>query len=134
MEEEILLSGTVKRGRSVGKGMGFPTLNLRLNSGEPPEEGVYGAYVYVDGREYEAVAHYGPKPTFDNDKAVFEAHLIGGSGDFYGKKAVVKILGKIRGIKQFGSVELLKAQIQQDIACARRLYFTMGLYGSTGSP
>lgn len=124
VREEILLSGLVKKGCLRGRELGFPTLNLHLTAGEPPEAGVYAAFAFIDNVKYDAVVHYGPRPTLQEVKPVFEVHLIGGSGDFYGKMVSVKILGKIRDIQKFSSPEMLKAQIMRDIETAQSIYFS----------
>src|SRR6185503_9719781 len=59
------LTGTVVSGMQQGQALGWPTANLRI----PPErvtprDGVYAARASYDGRQYDAVAYIGSRPTF----------------------------------------------------------------------
>ena len=61
------------------------------------KDGVYSGIVKVYGKAYKSIINYGARPTFDLDKKLVEAHLIGFDGDLYGKK-----IEDIQGIGRFG--------------------------------
>lgn len=109
----MIISEKVVRGKGKGKKLGFPTVNIKLN--KKIESGVYAGKVSYDGKEYKAGIFVG------KDKKILEAHLIGFSGDLYGKKIEVEIQERIREAKKFGSDEELKRQIKKDIehVCSR---------------
>jgi riboflavin kinase/FMN adenylyltransferase len=50
-----------------------------------------------------------------------EAHLIGFTGDLYGKSLDVDFLDRVRDTRRFASVEDLKAQLADDVAAAGRI-------------
>ena len=81
-----------------------------------PRYGVYSTEATVNGRSYKAVTDIGVKPTVGGvKKPLAETHIIGYSGDLYGKSVDVSFKGFIRPETKFGSLEELKEQIAADI-------------------
>ncbi len=110
------ICGTVVRDRQVGKTLGFPTANILLDNQKfAIKDGVYSGIVEVDEKPYKSIINYGARPTFDLDKKLVEAHLIGFDGDLYGKEIEVQFLGYIRDIKKFESAEKLIEQLEFDV-------------------
>jgi riboflavin kinase/FMN adenylyltransferase len=68
-----------------------------------------------------AVASLGTNPTFVAEGGlVLEVHVLDWDGDLYGRKVRIAFAKHIRDEVKFESVDALTAQIQQDIASARR--------------
>lgn len=112
-----LLSGTVVDGQKRGRQIGFPTVNLSLS--DPckllPKRGVYVAATDVDGRAWPAMLNIGTRPTVSDDGNVtVEAHLLGFSGDLYGRGMSFRLLEFIREEQRFGSLHELQAQLVAD--------------------
>ncbi|WP_127531685.1 bifunctional riboflavin kinase/FAD synthetase [Paenibacillus kobensis] len=111
------VEGTVVHGHARGRTIGFPTANVGLT--EPfvsPRLGVYAVQACLDGQWYPAVLNHGIKPTFkDGETApVLEAHLIGFSGDLYGKPIRIRFITFLRPERKFGGIDELIAQIGRD--------------------
>jgi riboflavin kinase/FMN adenylyltransferase len=66
------------------------------------------------------VANLGTCPTFDNGELSLEVHLMEFSGDLYGESLEVQFVARLREEQRFPSLAALAAQIQADIASARR--------------
>jgi riboflavin kinase / FMN adenylyltransferase len=114
------LFGTVVHGDGRGRSIGFPTANLDLDGELAPNHGVYGAAVELDGRTWPALVNVGSRPTFHTDGAeVVEVHVLGWSGDLYGRVLEVFVLGRVRGERRFASVQALQEQIERDAATLR---------------
>ncbi len=111
----IIISGKVVRGEQKGKKLGFPTVNIELT--EKMESGVYAGSVEMGDKNYKAGIFV------NNEGALLEAHIIGFSGDLYGKKIEADIGKKMRDIIKFESEEALKRQIENDIEiiCSQEL-------------
>ncbi|TSA46056.1 FMN adenylyltransferase [bacterium] len=106
---DITIFGKVVRGKSKGKILGFPTANINLDGNDKIESGVYAGSVKVGDKTYKAGIFV------NSDGALLEAHIIGFSGDLYGKEIEVEIREKMRDIIKFKSEEALKRQIKKDI-------------------
>ncbi len=117
------LSGTVVSGAGRGAGLGFPTANLAGVATLLPAAGVYAARAAVAGSDpaapsYPAAVNIGPAPTFGVETSGVEVHLIGFSGDLYGKTLDVDFLARLRETRRFASVEELTGQLAADVARA----------------
>ena len=121
---EYYLEGTVVDGFKVGRRLGFPTANLRVE--EPgklvPADGVYAVRVAVGGRTYAGMLNIGIRPTVDNggDRSV-EVHILRFGGDIYGEHMRVDFVQRIRNEQKFAGTDELVAQLRRDAAEVERL-------------
>lgn len=117
------LTGIAAHGDGQGRGMGFPTANLKLNREEDrPADGIYAVWAELAGRTHPAVAHVGPRPTFPGATATIEVHLLDFSDrDLYDQPLKIHFVQKIRDIARFNTVEKLVQAIQQDCAAAQKI-------------
>jgi riboflavin kinase / FMN adenylyltransferase len=115
------LRGMVTHGAGRGATIGVPTANLAGIDTLLPSPGVYAGLAWLDKLPWQAAINIGPNPTFGEHIPKVEVHLIGWKKSLYGAPLEVDFLTRLREIQPFGSVELLKAQVQQDIAQAHEL-------------
>ena len=109
------VSGKVSHGNGVGKGLGFPTVNLDYTEGRVKlKHGVYRCAALISGKIYNAVTNVGVCPTFKERESHLEAHLIDFDKNVYGEKIRLFFLGYIREERKFASAEELKTQIKLD--------------------
>jgi riboflavin kinase/FMN adenylyltransferase len=108
------LTGTVGHGAERGRQIGFPTANLVDCMNLIPGEGVYAAKTTIDGIEFAAAVNVGPNPTFAEAAKKVEVHVLGFTGNLYGKLLGVDFLEKIRDVRRFASVEELIEQLRKD--------------------
>lgn len=108
--------GTVLSGNRLGRVMGFPTINQRLQQGRTlPRFGVYRSETTVDGTVYPSITNIGVKPTVGSDTPLAETHILDFSGDLYGRRILVRLLCFIRPEQKFDGVEALRAQLKKDV-------------------
>jgi riboflavin kinase/FMN adenylyltransferase len=108
------IEGTVIRGKSRGKRLGFPTANIHpLNDIAPP--GVFISKVGIGSRVYPSITHVGSKPTFNEKDSMIESYVIDYNDSLYKKKLRVFFLKKIREEKKFETAEALSLQIKNDL-------------------
>ena len=112
--------GNVVDGNHIGRTIDFPTINQNFSEGQlVPHYGVYSGSVCVDGEVYRTVTNIGVKPTIAGERRpLAETHIIGYSGDLYGRELCVGLKGFIRGERRFGSLDELRKQIAKDISFA----------------
>ncbi len=122
--------GRVERGASRGRLIGFPTANVEAAAVVKPPRGVYAGEVELEGRTFAALVNVGTRPTFERSGGLLvEAHLVGFSGDLYGREIEVKLFSRIRDERRFEGPEALRAQIESDRDACLRL-----LAGRRGNP
>jgi riboflavin kinase/FMN adenylyltransferase len=110
------LSGVVEHGNGIGRQIGFPTANIRIQSNKLlPMSGVYSAQALVDGKSIVAIVNIGNNPTVGNDKISVESHLIDFYGNLYSKEVVLNFDLFIRSEKKFASLNELQEQIAKDL-------------------
>lgn len=111
------VGGTVVEGRRLGRQIGFPTANLRLANPCKllPAMGVYVASTSIDGRVFRAMLNIGTRPTVsDSPEVSVEAHILGYSGELYGRELSFRLLGYIREERKFASLRELGGQLESD--------------------
>ena len=108
--------------RRLAGRLGFPTINqIWPESFVLPRFGVYASRAFLGEKSYTAVTNIGVKPTVVEDGGegvLAETYIEGFSGDLYGSRVRVALLGFMRPERRFGSIDELKAQIKQDAADA----------------
>ena len=123
---EPVLRAVVVRGAQRGRELGFPTANLAPDvEGFIPADGVYAAWVVVEGKRHRAAVSIGNNPTFDGvAERQVEAHVLGKGNssidlDLYGKVIEVHFVDRLRGMLKFDGRESLIACIADDVARVR---------------
>ncbi len=112
----FVLSARVIHGNHLGRTLGYPTANLDLLAYDPfpLPAGVYAVYAETDGTTYRGMANAGYRPTVSGNSFTLEVHLIGFSGDLYGKSLTVTFLHRIREERKFESLDALIGQLGKD--------------------
>ena len=115
------IEGLVIEGNRLGRTLGFPTLNMRMDAGMVvPAHGVYVTECFAMGERRAGVTNVGIRPTVDGaGRRLVETHLLRFSGDLYGRPVRVAFLKKLRDERRFESAERLARQIEADCENAR---------------
>ncbi len=116
------IEGKVVHGDGRGRGIGFPTVNLKTDYELIPKEGVYVSEVEISGKRFPSVTNVGYNPTFNTGKFSIETHILGFSGNLYDADLTVIFHDRIRGEIKFDEVEALKDRIAADIDIARTYF------------
>jgi len=104
----------VKKGHKIGRELGHPTLNFNVGTfGLHQKPAVYACELKAKGKDYKGALYFGSK--LSKPGHVLEVFIIDYSGSLYGQFVSFKVGRKIRGPKQFNSLEALKKQIQKDV-------------------
>jgi riboflavin kinase/FMN adenylyltransferase len=109
------LTGEVIHGNHRGRTIGVPTANLKCEDVLIPADGVYAGRCTIDGKPHAAAVSIGTNPTFRDRQRSVEAHLIGFSGDLYGRTIRVELLDWLRDQWKYNGVEPLKKQLSRDL-------------------
>ena len=110
------LSGTVVKGKQLGRTIGFPTANIDLEEAYKlvPKNGVYVVAAEIDGKTVFGMMNIGFNPTVQGQNRTIEVHFFDFDSDIYNRQIRVAVLQRIRSEEKFGSVELLTNQLKKD--------------------
>lgn len=112
MNSLFILSGIVVRGKSRGKGLGFPTINFPLTEKIP--EGIYISQTEIQGKLYESLTFIGAAKTYNETTLQAETYLFDFARNVYGETTHITLLKKIRDNKKFHSEQELITQMEDD--------------------
>jgi riboflavin kinase/FMN adenylyltransferase len=123
MGRRFVLDGEVVTGHGRGRGLGYPTANLRT---WPrlllPGPGIYVGVAEHRGRRYRAALDVGTNPTFGVEPLHVEAFLLDYEGpELPGEPLAIEFWERLRDEVRFASIDDLVAAIDDDVRRAREL-------------
>jgi riboflavin kinase / FMN adenylyltransferase len=115
------IMGDVVHGRKLGRTLGYPTANIRLEESCELKHGIYAVRLNVAGVEHNAVASFGRRPTFDNGAPLLEVFVFDFNADLYNQNVSVSFVDFIRSEAKFDGIDALILQMNKDSAKARQI-------------
>ncbi len=123
-------SGIVVEGNKLGRTIGYPTANIKMDEEDKlvPGNGVYAVEVssIVNGSFdsaqdssigsllYKGMMNIGVRPTVDGTKRVIEVNIFDFDADIYGQHITIKVKRHLRDEQKFNGLDELKAQLARD--------------------
>lgn len=116
------IEGVVRRGRQLGRTLGFPTANVELDDYVAPKLGIYATRTRMaDGRVIPGVANIGTNPTVGEVQARLEVHLFDFDEDIYGEVIETSLIAYLRPEVKFDGLPALIEQMGKDCVEARAI-------------
>jgi riboflavin kinase/FMN adenylyltransferase len=111
-----ILTGTVVKGKQLGRTIGFPTANIHIQEEYKliPQSGVYIVKSTINSKVVFGMMNIGVNPTVDGTSQTIEIHFFDYNGNLYNQKITIALLQRIRSEQKFKSVEALKDQLAAD--------------------
>ena len=112
-------------GNKIGRTLGFPTINIKVDKEKLLPKGVFACMVSDRKKNmYCGVLNIGIRPTVDlkEHKLSVEIHLLNFSNKWKEKYPIVYIYDFIRKEQKFKTIELLKKSIQKDIEITKKQF------------
>jgi riboflavin kinase/FMN adenylyltransferase len=111
-----ILTGTVVKGKQLGRTIGFPTANIHIQEEYKliPQSGVYIVKSTINSKVVFGMMNIGVNPTVDGTSQTIEIHFFDYNGNLYNQKITIALLQRIRSEQKFKSVEALKDQLATD--------------------
>lgn len=108
--------GKVITGNRLGKGLGFPTVNLKLTDDEKilPAIGVYAVLIKWNMTFYKAMCNIGTRPTIEGERLTIEAHIFDFDLDIYNENISINFIERLRDEQRFESINALVEQLVKD--------------------
>lgn len=112
----FMLSGTIVKGKGIGKTLGYPTANIQIDESYKliPKNGVYIVKTIFKGTTYFGMMNIGTNPTVGGNSQTIETYFFNMDTDLYGRKMTIQMLKRIRDEKKFASVDQLVEAMQND--------------------
>jgi riboflavin kinase / FMN adenylyltransferase len=117
----FVLDGEVVTGHGRGRGLGYPTANLRT---WPrlllPGQGIYAGVAEHRGRRYRTALDVGTNPTFGVEPLHVEAFLLDFDGaDLPGEPLAIEFWARLRDEERYDDIDALVAAIEADVERSR---------------
>lgn len=122
---EYYLDGTVVDGYKVGRTIGFPTANLKVEDADKlvPADGVYAVKVDVAGQEHFGMLSIGLRPTINNGtNRSIEVNIFDFSSNIYDKFIRITFVEYTRPELKFDSLEALIDRLHEDEKIIREIF------------
>ena len=115
------LTGTIVKGRQLGRAIGFPTANLQVDDAIKliPANGVYAVDVIQSGETYGGMLNIGFRPTVAGEHQTIETFIFDFSKDIYGEQMTLQFRAFLRPEQKFTGLPALMEQLQKDEQNAR---------------
>jgi riboflavin kinase/FMN adenylyltransferase len=117
----FMLTGTVIKGKGLGKTLDFPTANIQIEAAYKliPKHGVYVVKSQINGVEVFGMMNIGKNPTVsEGNQTKIEVHFFDFSANLYGAVLKIEFLNHLRSEIKFPNIEALKLQLEKDKADA----------------
>jgi riboflavin kinase / FMN adenylyltransferase len=116
------IDGVVRRGKKLGRKLGYRTCNIYIENYVLPKIGIYAVRVSInnENKRFGGVAYLGSRPTFNEKKVFLEVNIFGLKKNLYKKKLRVYFLKYLRGDKKFNNSEQLVKQMNKDVILAKK--------------
>jgi len=124
----VSVLGTVVKGDSLARRLGFPTANINPHHEILPPRGIYAVRVIIGKKKLQGVCYIGSRPTISKKilkgrPKNIEVHIFNFKRNIYGRAVEIQFLGKIRKEKKFATHQDLVRQVRIDILHARDKFF-----------
>lgn len=118
-----MISGTVVKGRMIGRSIDFPTANLQLNDPYKliPADGVYAVRVKRGEIQLNGMLNIGMRPTVDGKARTIEVNILDFNADLYGETLTLEFVKRLRDEIKFDGIESLKQQLIKDREHTRKI-------------
>ena len=123
------MMGRVVYGERIGRSIGIPTANIRLQRYKAALEGVFAVTVDGLGATRQGAANIGVRPTVAESakgaplvEPLLEVHILDFDEFIYGRLLTVTLQWKIRDERRFPSLPAMKEEIDRDIEKTRAFF------------
>ena len=112
------ISGKVIQGNKLGRTIGFPTANVKIDESDKicPPKGVYAVRVKLDNQTLNGMMNIGTRPTIEKEQTTLsnEVHIFNFNKDIYNLTIQIEFIARIREEKKFNDINGLKQQLIDD--------------------
>lgn len=110
------INGKVIQGDKIGRTIGFPTANIKVNASYKliPADGTYAVRLSMQNKMYTGMLNIGNRPTVNGQERRVEVHIFDFEDSIYEEDLTIFFEHRLRPEKKFESIEELKNQLAKD--------------------
>ena len=109
------LEGQVRRGKGLGRRLGFPTANIICPGMSVPPDAVYAAFTVISGKKYLCAVNISRRLSPVKSSPLIEAYILKFQGKLLSRTIKIFFLEKLRCEKRFSSRQALSKAIASDV-------------------
>lgn len=112
----FMLTGTIVKGKGLGKTIQYPTANLHIEETYKiiPKQGVYIVKALIDDTIQYGMMNIGNNPTVNGQSQTIETHFFNFNNSLYDKNISIQLLERLRDEQKFDGLKQLTTQLDQD--------------------
>ena len=116
------IDGLVKKGKRLGRKLGYRTCNISIKNYIFPKIGIYAVKVLIENKKkiYSGIAYLGFRPTFGGKEIFLEINIFGIKKNLYKKRLRVYFQKFIRGDQKFKNSSRLIRQMNKDVIFVKK--------------
>jgi len=116
------IDGYVKKGKKLGRKLGYRTCNIYIKNYILPKMGIYAIQVAIGNKRkmYNGIGYLGSRPTFGGKEIFLEVNIFGIQKKLYKKRLRVYYIKFIRMDKKFKNSAKLINQMNKDVIFAKK--------------
>ena len=116
------IDGYVKKGKKLGRKLGYRTCNIYIKNYILPKVGIYAIKVVIGNKRkmYNGIGYLGSRPTFGGKEIFLEVNIFGIQKKLYKKRLRVYFIKFIRMDKKFKNSAKLINQMNKDVIFAKK--------------
>jgi riboflavin kinase/FMN adenylyltransferase len=119
---DFFFKGRITEGNKLGRTIGYPTANLKIEDEEKiiPGNGVYAVELSIENspltihHSLKGMMNIGIRPTVDGTSKTIEVNIFDFDKDIYGKEMIVSVKKHLRSEQKFSGLDALKEQLKKD--------------------
>lgn len=118
------MSARVVQGQSLGRVLGFPTINVKPDSRKClPLDGVYAVRAFWGDQSFSAALNSGMRPTVNGLHHQIEFHVINQDILVAPSHVEIEFIARLRGETKFDGLQALQKQLAIDVQQAQAILF-----------
>lgn len=120
---QYFFSGVVVEGNKLGRTIGYPTANLKIEDDHKlvPANGVYAVDVQIQQQQCKGMMNIGVRPTVDGTKRTIEVNIFDFDEDIYGQQITITLKNQLRTEIKFDGLAALTQQLAKDKLMAQQV-------------
>ena len=116
------VEGIVKRGKKIGRKLGYRTCNINIKNYILPKSGIYAVRVMIGKKNkiYKGISYLGSRPTFAGKEIILETNIFNIKKNLYKKKLRIFFIKFLRKDLKFHNSKYLIRQMNKDVIYAKK--------------